>query len=264
MEHNLNIHFIAGLPRSGSTLLASILRQNPRFHAEMSGPLEFIYGSALIGLSPKNHFHTFITVPQRERVLKGIVDSFYADVPQEHVVFDTNRSWPMRLPSITRLFPNARIICCVRDVASVLNSFEHLVEQNPYDVPKLFDPDPWASVYGRTERLMRPNGSVGMAYQALKEAYYGEHANRLFFVEFESLLEKPEKTLQGIYSAIGESYFPHDFESVHYEQSEFDAQLGLHGMHTINAGVGKKVRNTKMIVPPDIVKRYHNAEFWRQ
>ncbi|MBU0835751.1 MAG: sulfotransferase, partial [Gammaproteobacteria bacterium] len=26
-------HFISGLPRSGSTLLAALLRQNPRFHA---------------------------------------------------------------------------------------------------------------------------------------------------------------------------------------------------------------------------------------
>jgi sulfotransferase len=30
-----SIHFISGLPRSGSTLL----RQNPRFEAGMSGPL---------------------------------------------------------------------------------------------------------------------------------------------------------------------------------------------------------------------------------
>jgi hypothetical protein len=30
------IHFISGLPRSGSTLLAAILRQNPHFHATIS------------------------------------------------------------------------------------------------------------------------------------------------------------------------------------------------------------------------------------
>ncbi|WP_442939260.1 sulfotransferase [Nostoc sp.] len=30
------IHFISGLPRSGSTLLGALLRQNPRFHASMS------------------------------------------------------------------------------------------------------------------------------------------------------------------------------------------------------------------------------------
>jgi sulfotransferase len=34
-----NIHFISGLPRSGSTLLSAILRQNPRFHAGMTGPV---------------------------------------------------------------------------------------------------------------------------------------------------------------------------------------------------------------------------------
>jgi sulfotransferase len=33
------IHFISGLPRSGSTLLSAILRQNPRFHAGMTGPV---------------------------------------------------------------------------------------------------------------------------------------------------------------------------------------------------------------------------------
>ena len=33
-------HFITGLPRSGSTLLSSILRQNPKFHPSITDPLE--------------------------------------------------------------------------------------------------------------------------------------------------------------------------------------------------------------------------------
>ena len=32
------MHLISGLPRSGSTLLAALLRQNPRFEAGISGP----------------------------------------------------------------------------------------------------------------------------------------------------------------------------------------------------------------------------------
>jgi sulfotransferase len=39
----LVIHFISGLPRSGSTLLAAILRQNPRFHAGMSSPVASLF-----------------------------------------------------------------------------------------------------------------------------------------------------------------------------------------------------------------------------
>ena len=33
----MRLHFISGLPRSGSTLLAGLLRQNPRFSAAMPG-----------------------------------------------------------------------------------------------------------------------------------------------------------------------------------------------------------------------------------
>jgi Sulfotransferase family len=40
-----SMHFISGLPRSGSTLLAALLRQNPRFEAGMSGPLAGLFGA---------------------------------------------------------------------------------------------------------------------------------------------------------------------------------------------------------------------------
>ncbi|EUA91313.1 sulfotransferase [Mycobacterium ulcerans] len=45
------IHFISGLPRSGSTLLAALLRQNPRFQAGMSGPLAGLFGALLDEMS---------------------------------------------------------------------------------------------------------------------------------------------------------------------------------------------------------------------
>jgi hypothetical protein len=47
----LRIHFISGLPRSGSTLLAAILRQNPRFRAAMSGPVADVFVGALNSMS---------------------------------------------------------------------------------------------------------------------------------------------------------------------------------------------------------------------
>ena len=36
---NKNFYFMAGLPRSGSTLLSSILNQNPRFYSGPSSPV---------------------------------------------------------------------------------------------------------------------------------------------------------------------------------------------------------------------------------
>jgi hypothetical protein len=39
------VHFISGLPRSGSILLAGLLRQNPLFHAGMSGPVGGLFNT---------------------------------------------------------------------------------------------------------------------------------------------------------------------------------------------------------------------------
>jgi len=33
------VHFISGLPRSGSTLLCALLRQNPRFSSAVTSPV---------------------------------------------------------------------------------------------------------------------------------------------------------------------------------------------------------------------------------
>jgi sulfotransferase len=62
-----SIHFISGLPRSGSTLLAGLLRQNPRFEAGMSGPLAGLFGALLGEMSARNEYSVFIDDAKRQR-----------------------------------------------------------------------------------------------------------------------------------------------------------------------------------------------------
>ena len=40
-------YFISGLPRSGSTLLSAILRQNPDFYADIASPVEAVTGCSI-------------------------------------------------------------------------------------------------------------------------------------------------------------------------------------------------------------------------
>jgi len=53
-------------------------------------------------------------------------------------VFDTNRVWCAKLPAITDLFPNARIICCVRDICWIMDSIERLVRKNRFELSGMF------------------------------------------------------------------------------------------------------------------------------
>lgn len=79
-------NFISGLPRSGSTLLGAILRQNPRFATDMSSPVASLFEGVVSQVSSGIELANMVNEAQRTRILKGLFDSYYAD-NQAQVVF---------------------------------------------------------------------------------------------------------------------------------------------------------------------------------
>src|ERR1700733_4506574 len=110
-------HFISGLPRSGSTLLAAILNQNPRFRAGMTSPLADILGVVMAETSSKNDFSFDVSDEQRVAMLRGLVENFYEKHEDSGIVFDTSRLWCSRMQLLETLFPEAKVIACVRQLS---------------------------------------------------------------------------------------------------------------------------------------------------
>ena len=75
------IHVISGLPRSGSTLLAAILRQNPALYANITSPVGAMVSSLLGDMSAGNESAVFFTEAQREAVLLGLVVNYCDELP---------------------------------------------------------------------------------------------------------------------------------------------------------------------------------------
>ncbi|MPZ38781.1 MAG: sulfotransferase [Rhizobiales bacterium] len=258
MHHG--IHFISGLPRAGSTLLAGLLRQNPRIHAAMTSPVGALFTALLRQMSQENEFAVFIEEAQRKAILAGLFESYYRDIQAEKLVFDTNRLWCSKLPALAALFPDAKVIACVRDIPWVLDSLEGLIRRNKFEPSKIFNFDPGGTVYNRVDGLLGMNGMVGFAYNALKEAYYGEHADRLMLLTYETLTRAPARAMAAVYDFIGAPPFAHDFDHVDYAEDEFDARLGTPGLHRVAAKVQHVERQT--LLPPDLVRRVENDSFW--
>ena len=72
---NAKLHFISGMPRSGTTLLAGILRQNPAFHAAMSGPVAPMLQALLTTFAPQSETAIFVDTDARRAVLKRIEET---------------------------------------------------------------------------------------------------------------------------------------------------------------------------------------------
>ena len=255
------IHFISGLPRSGSTLLAAILRQNPRFHAGMTSPVGAMYMALEGAMSRRNETAVFIDDQARRDVLQGLFGNYYSRIRSEKVVFDTNRVWTAKLPALSQLFPAARVICCVRNIAWIMDSIERLVRKNAFELSGMFGFDPGSTVYTRVNQIARSEGMVGFALDALREGFFSEQAQRLILVEYQALTRAPRDTLRLLYDFIEQPWFDHDFDNVEYEAENFDVALGAPGLHTVRRKVEWIERET--VLPPDIFQRFLNDMFWR-
>lgn len=256
-------HFISGLPRSGSTLLAAILRQNPRFHAGMTSPVGIMVGNMLGHFSAGSEFAPVITQTQRRNLLRGIFSSYYLEQADKEVIFDTNRAWCASMPLLADLFPESKVIACVRNVAWIIDSLERRYRANPYENTRLFND--WAeraTVESRADTLLQRNRLVGFAYAALKDACYGEYADRLLLVDYELLTQAPARVLELVYQFIGETPFEHDFDHVEFDAPDFDAELGVSDLHRVKPKVEFTSRRT--VLPPDLFKRCASLDFWRR
>lgn len=256
------LHFISGLPRSGSTLLAAILRQNPNIHAHISSPTGALFSQMWVSMGAGNEYAVFIDEEQRQDLLRSIFDAYYRKIHPLKLVFDTNRGWAAKLPMLARLFPRARMVCCVRDIPSIMDSFERLHRNNPFVLSMLFSADSSRTVYHRVEALGGVNGVVGFAWHALRDAYFGEFADRLIVVDYDALTRDPKATLASLYQMLELPPFTHDFDNVIFnEADEFDRRFGLPDLHTVSRKVQYVRRQT--LLPPDLVSRYAQDSFWK-
>jgi len=241
-------------------LLAGVLRQNPRFHAGISGPVGGMFSTLLSEMSGRNEFSVFINDAQRRRVLRGLFENYYEELSAD-VVFDTNRLWCSKLPTLKELFPAAKVIACVRHVPWIIDSIEQLVRRNAFQPSSIFNYQSGGTVYSRSEGLANGDGLVGFAYNALKEAFYGEHTANLMLLQYETLVNNPVVAIKAIYDFIGETPFAHDFDNVNYHADEFDLRAGTPGLHTVRKKI--EARERISVLPPDVFRRFESDAFWR-
>lgn len=258
------IHFIAGLPRAGSTLLAALLRQNPSIHAAAISPVSRLVSGLLRDMSGKNATAMFVSDEQRARVLKACIDGFYAHIHPDQLVFDTDFGWTAKLPVVARTYPEAKVICCVRSPAWVLDSLERLARGNAFAPSGLVAFASEDTVYARAETLMAPRGLVGYPLAALKEAICDDRCERLLLLRFETLTAAPAKALAEIYAFIGEPSFEHDQRHIEpdLDALDFDDRVGVPGLHALPQP-GDAV-SQRTVLPADLVSKYHADAFWER
>ena len=259
------IHFVAGLPRSGSTLLCNILNQNPKFHASStSGILDVILGV-------RNQWEDFVAMKAspnkagKNAVVSGMLQNYYSTVDRP-VVFDKSRGWPSHIELAEHILQrNAKILVPVRKITDILASFERLWRSQAHEwqfPQEKTNYAEWQTVEGRADVWMNAKQPVGSAYNRIRDAISRGFLDRLHFIEFESLTHDPELVMRQVYEFLGEEYFEHNFDHVEQVTNENDDVHGIPGLHKIRNEVKPFEIDVQKIIGEDSYNKYNDAQFW--
>lgn len=238
-----DIYFLSGLPRTGSTLLGSILSQNPDIHVTPTSPLYSLLVNTNEHFNLLNLQYTFDHEAVSKRVYHAMIEAFYADI-KEPIIFDKHRGWPKNVPAIEEyLNPKARIIATVRPIAEIITSYLVLADKDPNN---FIDRDlkEQGKICTNEERaILLWEKYIAQSYEPLK---FGLEKNRnnILLIEYRDIVFKPEQTLEKIYNFCGVDSFPHIFESIENTCAEAkDDAWGLKNLHTIRPTLGIESAN---------------------
>jgi sulfotransferase len=192
--------FLAGLPRSGSTLLANILAQHTQLHATATSPLYPLFEklratwssevTALAQMDPD-----FEQVYARlVRSTRAFMQAWSADTPKP-VTVDKHRGWLFCLETLRSLYPDLKMILCLRDLRDVYGSIERqhrrtLMLNYPDDTEhNLVEP--------RAAQFFSAQGVVGHPLRALRNlGDIPDPFSHLHVVRYEWFMENPPESLE--------------------------------------------------------------------
>ena len=267
---------MAGLPRSGSTLLSSILNQNPRFYSGPSSPVlgaMFAIEQNFIG---NELYHGYPKPDQVREIIGSIPHHFYSDV-QQPVVFDKNRAWTARVPYIEGYIgEQAKILVPVRRIDEILTSILTMIHRNPFQEgqprinfvdEQLIKNDIPINDLNRCMYLINDGGIVYESLNAIMMGFQQNVRDKMHFVDYNDLVDNPEKIMEDIYDFLGEEFYGHDFESISNIHREDDLiTYGLSDMHQVRSKVKKTSPSPESILPEEILDIYkqnkRRLEFW--
>jgi sulfotransferase len=259
---------MAGLPRSGSTLLKSILNQNPNVFASPISPvMELMYWNEDY-FKRSEQYQAYPKPKSAYKIISGMLDNFYFDI-EEPVVIDHCRAWPNNIERIkTYVTPNPKIICPVRDVIEILTSFISLIERNSDQQSFI---DKYLEENGlpvnndhRCEHLMSDIGIVGQSLWAQYQAFVKNDTKHLYFVEYNDLIERPNETLKGIYEFLEIDNYQHDFQNIYNHHRELDNEIyALKDMHYVRKELKKVSKKPEDVLSDYILNKYSKQEYWK-
>lgn len=258
-----NLFFISGLPRSGTTLITNILKQNPKIHGEAVSSLSSIIMQMNLGWNSFESNQEYNNTNAKKGVLSSILEGYYKHI-NKPIIFDKDLKWTSLIPLIEEITEKkVKILICVRNPAEIITSFERLRKENPMyptKVDQILKES--SSIAGRAYYYSGPDGVLGTAHKYVQDAIIMGYLDRMIFVDYNKFCNMPKTQTKRIYDFFEIENFEHDFDNIKQEELYNDIAVGLPKLHTIKNNLSRTTVNCVEYLGLDLYDQYNKQIFW--
>ena len=258
-KKNKQLLFLVAQPRSGNTLFASIINQNPEITCTPNSiTLEIMKDLFLL-----KNTDVFLNYPDHkslDNVLDSVFDTYYKDWPQRIIIDRGPVMTPGNFQLMQKHFKRPfKCIVLLRDLMDVLASYMKWYTENSDSFVNRFN------LKNDEEKLMmvmNKDGAVAKDLEAIKNAF--NYPDICHFVKYDDLVSQPEQEFRKIYKFIGEPYYNHKFENlkqVEVNGMGYDDKIVGKNMHKIKTVVRKKYNPYIEKIPERIRQKYGHIRF---
>lgn len=259
-------HFLAGLPRSGNTLLSAILNQNPDIYSSPLSPISQIMWDNIQSINANQNIKRINNYDFANQIIKNIIVNYYSKVDKS-IIIDREKGWgtPANLNIIKNYITlKPKIIFTVRPVIEILTSFMTILPEDSYLDKAMRDTGWWYKNYltkndNRCDYLMSSNEQINKSLLSINEIIKFENKNIFHIVPYDEIVNKPEDTLKGIYKFLKIPSYKHNFNNIIKLEKDNDEIFGQpSNFHDIRPKLSKVSKKPEDVLSDYVLNKYGN------
>ena len=242
---------MSGIPRSGSTVLSSLLNQHPQIHSTATSGLVNLMGSLCRAWESSPEITSQSTDKEEAyRMLRSLLQSKYEPI-NKPIIIDKNRGWvaPAIMTTMEQVLGSPpRIIATVRSPTDCAASFVRIAK--PKDV----------NLFLKTSELIH---HLKHSYVALEEGYKFAPKN-FCIVDYDELLRFPQKQMDRIAKFLNLDKFSYNFNNIDTEivAEQDDKAWGIPDLHKISSRLEKQHNQDSKQILGNQYDEFDQPKFW--
>jgi len=247
------LFFLVALPRSGNTLFASLMNQNPDI-ATTGNSITLEILKVLYELKDTDVFQNYPDHKSLDNISNSVFDLFYKDWPQKCIIDRGPVMTPGNLMLMQKHFKYPfKVIVLWRDLLDVLASYIKWFENESTAFPNKLG----NTIEEKCFALMDKKGAIAKQLTAVQNSFKYKHM--CHYIKYDDLVEHPETVISNLYQFLEIPYYKHNFKSLTQFNLNgicYDDNIVGNKMHTIRTEIKREENPYKKMIPQSIVNQY--------